>query len=122
MKRAALILGAVMGAVMSFPAAAIAQTAAVPNYELSGLTAADLDIISRGLAEIPYKDAAPLIQKLRQQIINQQQAAAAAETAQKAAADAQKHKDIDAAVAAAKAEQQKADASQASPAAAEHRE
>jgi hypothetical protein len=41
------------------------------------LTAAELDVVGEALGSQPYKLAAPLINKLRQQVIEQQQKAAA---------------------------------------------
>lgn len=37
------------------------------------LTGPELDIIGRGLGEVPFKDAAPILQKLREQVAAQQQ-------------------------------------------------
>jgi hypothetical protein len=38
------------------------------------LTTVEIDIVGKGLGELPYKDVALLLQKLREQIIAQQKA------------------------------------------------
>lgn len=54
--------------------AAFAQEVRLPSYKLE-VTQAELDVISDALGEVQYKRAAPLIQKLNGQIIEQIEAA-----------------------------------------------
>lgn len=52
--------------------AAYAQQQQPQEYTIK-LTAQDLDVIGAGLGEQPFNKAAPLINKLRQQVMEQQQ-------------------------------------------------
>lgn len=52
---------------------ACAQQQPTQEYTIR-LTAQDLDVIGAGLGEQPFNKAAPLINKLRQQVMEQQQA------------------------------------------------
>lgn len=45
------------------------------EFTLTGLTEQDVNIIGAGLQELPFKVAAPLIQKLQQQVTEQSQPA-----------------------------------------------
>lgn len=54
--------------------ACCAQEVSLQGYTLE-VTQAELNVISEGLAEVPYKRAAPLVQKLNEQILRQIEAA-----------------------------------------------
>ena len=64
-----------------FPFPSFAQTALTPGqlseYRII-VTSQELDLIGLGLGEQPFNKAAPLLNKLRQQVTEQQQAAAQA--------------------------------------------
>ena len=51
---------------------ATAQQQNLPSEYTIKLTPAELDVIGNGLGSIAFKDAAPLINKLREQVLAQQ--------------------------------------------------
>ncbi len=53
------------------PTFAFAQTPQPQEYTIR-LTAQEVDIVGRALGKLPYEDVALIIQKLRQQIVEQQ--------------------------------------------------
>lgn len=53
--------------------AALAADPVQPSEYTIKLTAQELDIVGRGLGTQPYNDVAPLVQKLRAQVVEQQQ-------------------------------------------------
>lgn len=59
--------------VMALPAMAQQSQAPTQEYTIK-LTAQDLDVIGAGLGDQPFNKAAPLINKLKQQVMEQQQA------------------------------------------------
>jgi hypothetical protein len=68
-----------MAAIIAIPVIAFAQTqqpvqqSTVPQEFNLKLTPAEVEIVGKGLEERPFKEAAPLMQKLREQIMQQQQ-------------------------------------------------
>lgn len=48
-----------------------AQPVAPPEFTVK-VSPAELDLIGKGLGKLPFEESAPLIQKLRQQIVEQQ--------------------------------------------------
>lgn len=50
----------------------LAQPVQQPQEYTIKLTAAEVDIVGKGLGLLPYQDVALIIQKLRQQIVDQQ--------------------------------------------------
>lgn len=61
----------IIAALMVAPSLALAQQPSPQEFTLK-LSASELDIVGKALEEIPFKTAAPLMQKLRQQIMEQQ--------------------------------------------------
>ena len=49
-----------------------APSSAPTEYNISKLTPAEIDLLGRGLGKLSYEEVAVLIQKIRQQIIEQQ--------------------------------------------------
>ncbi len=58
-------------AIVCLPTLALAQPAAGPEVTLK-VTAPELDIISEGLVALPFAKVVQLVNKLRQQVIDQQ--------------------------------------------------
>lgn len=56
------------------PTLACSQPVQQPVEYTIKLTAAEVDIVGKGLGLLPYQDVALIIQKLRQQIVDQQSA------------------------------------------------
>lgn len=70
MYRYVLALSLIVGpAFAQQPAAPIAA----PVEFVLKVTPPELDIIGKGVGKLPFEEAAPLIQKLRQQVVEQQQ-------------------------------------------------
>ena len=63
-----------IGCLLASPCLAQQQQLPTQEYTIK-LTAQQLDVIGAGLGDQPFNKAAPLINKLRQQVIEQQQAA-----------------------------------------------
>jgi len=58
------------------PTLAYSQPVQQPTEYTIKLTAAEVDIVGKGLGLLPYQDVALIIQKLREQIVAQQSATA----------------------------------------------
>ena len=66
--RLKLILAA---SLIAIPAMAQEQSSAPSEYTLK-ITSQELDLLGRALGTMPYNDIAPLLQKLRSQVVEQQ--------------------------------------------------
>lgn len=64
----AVLLGSVFGAKVS-----VAQQPQLPTEYNIKLLPAEIDLLGKALGTQPFNDVAPLVQKLRQQIVEQQQ-------------------------------------------------
>lgn len=59
-------------ALTMIPLVSYAQPAAQPQEYTIKLTTAEIDIVGKALGTLPYQEVALIIQKLRQQIVDQQ--------------------------------------------------
>lgn len=60
-------------AALVMPTLAFAQSSIPPQEYTVKLTAPEVDIVGKALGSLPYQEVALLIQKLREQIVAQQQ-------------------------------------------------
>lgn len=70
--RAVFFVGAIVAVVIATPAVAQQPQSNPAEYHLK-ITGAEVDLIGKALGTQPFSEVAPLVQKLRQQIMEQQQ-------------------------------------------------
>lgn len=73
MKSALIIVGMVLSTVAFSVLEASAQTQPSASYTFSNITPADVELIDAGLQTQPFGKVAPLMNKLREQVVQQQQ-------------------------------------------------